>query len=341
MINILIDVPVHGPSMEILQALPGVAVEICDPIVETPTARAKSLIGDKEVLFGAMPPENLDEMTRLKWIQITSSGFECLASLDLPGRGVRVSNARGVSDIPIAEWCVAMIVNLTRDLPSMFRNQQAGHWDRSACFQNEVRGRTVGFWGYGGLARETARLAKNMGLRLHAMTRKGVRAQADVFCVEGTGDPSGTLPDALFTYDEKAEFLGGLDFLVMGMPLNQQTRGIVTAADLQALPPTAYVLNPARGPLIEEAALLKALREGWIAGAALDTHYQYPLPTDHPLWSLPNVIVTPHISGSTKSTRFPERIWDLFVQNVKRYLDREPLLNLIDAAALCGPGETL
>ncbi len=334
MIRILIDVPVYGPGIEALQALPDVAAEVCDPISVTKRRRAKSLIGDKNILFCATPPENLDEMTQLEWIQIASSGFEHLIPLDLPRRNVRASNARGVFDIAIAEWCVAMMVNLTRDLPGMFRNQQAGRWDRSARFQTELRGRTVGFWGYGGLARETTRLVKNMGLHVNVLTRGGVRAQADVYCIEGTGDPKGTLPDTVYTYEDKATFLRGLDFLVIGLPLNPQTRGIVTAEDLRALPSTAHVLNPARGPLIEEKALLDALREGSIAGAALDTHYKYPLPAEHPLWSLPNVILTPHISGSTKSTRFPERIWDLFVKNVKRYLDGQTLLNQIDAAAL-------
>jgi phosphoglycerate dehydrogenase-like enzyme len=96
------------------------------------------------------------------------------------------------------------------------------------------------------------------------------------------------------------------------------------------------VLNPSRGPLIQEAALLRALREGWIAGAALDTHYAYPLPSDHTLWRLPNVIMTPHISGSAESPHFLTRIWDIFLQNVERYRSGKPLLNELTAAQLRG-----
>ena len=107
-------------------------------------------------------------------------------------------------------------------------------------------------------------------------------------------------------------------------------------AELRALRPTAYVLNPARGPLIQEQALLKALREGWIAGAALDTHYHYPMPPDHPLWAMPNVIMTPHISGSGGSPFFLQRIWDIFVQNVERFQKGEPLLNELTASQLRG-----
>ena len=200
--------------------------------------------------------KNLDDMGRLRWIQIASSGFEHLVPLHLPAQEIRASNARGVFDIPIAEWCIAMMVNLTRDLPQLYRNQQAGHWDRDARFQTEIRGRTVGLWGYGGLARETARLAKALGLRVHVLARSGVRPQTNIYCVAGTGDPEGTLPDAVFRMEDKAAFLGSLDFLVMALPLNEQTRGIVTGEDLRALPPSAFVLNPARGPLIQEAALL-------------------------------------------------------------------------------------
>jgi phosphoglycerate dehydrogenase-like enzyme len=99
--------------------------------------------------------------------------------------------------------------------------------------------------------------------------------------------------------------------------------------ELQRLPRTAFVLNPARGPIIQEQALLTALREGWIAGAALDTHFSYPLPPDHPLWQFPNVIMTPHISGSDRTPQFPQRMGDLFTENVERFLAGRPLFNVV------------
>ena len=338
-LRILIDVPVHQPGLDALRALPNIDVALCDPIAEESLVRPADLLADREILFCATPPANLDDMKALRWIQITSSGFEHLIPLDLPARGVRTSNARGVFDVPIAEWCFAMMVNLARDLPRMYRNQQAGCWDRDAAFQSEIRGRTVGFWGYGGLARETARIAKCAGLRIHVLARNGVGPQPDLYRVPGTGDPDGVLPDEVFGLDRKDAFLSGLDFLIIALPLNDSTRGLVTAEDLKKLPTTALLLNPARGPIIQEAALLQALSEGWIAGAALDTHYHYPMPPDHPLWAMPNVIMTPHISGSTKSTRFPERVWDLFVQNVERMLRGDAPLNELAVDALGGMKE--
>ena len=334
MTKILIDVPIYKSGLEALLALPGVEVEICDPTSDESIRREKTLITDKEIMFCEAVPENFDDMKNLRWIQIASSGFEQLIPLNLPSRSISATNARGVFDVPIAEWCMAMMVSLTRDFAQLHRNQQIGHWDRDARFQSEIRGRTVGFWGYGGLARETARLSKAHGLKVHVLTRNEVKPQKDIYCVGGTGDPAGILPDAVFTMEQKESFLNGLDFLVMGLPLNQHTQGIVTKEDLKALPSSAMVLNPARGPLIQEAALLQALQNKWISGAALDTHYHYPMPADHPLWSFLNVIMTPHISGSSKSTRFTQRIWDLFVENVKRYTDGEPLLNKIAPESL-------
>lgn len=332
--NIFIDTPIYEPGLARLKALAGVKVTIADPITDERVARPAEQLRDIDALFCADVPENLDDMTSLKWIQITSSGFEHIIPHHLPARGVRASNARGVFDVPIAEWCFAMMVNLARDLPQMYRNQQAGHWDRGAQFQSEIRGRTVGFWGYGGLARETARIAKFAGLRVHVLARNGVGPQHELYRVHGTGDPEGVLPDEVFGTECKNAFLSGLDFLIIALPLNDSTRGLVTAEDLRALPNSALLLNPARGPIIQEAALLQALKEGWIAGAALDTHYHYPMPPEHPLWAMPNVIMTPHISGSTGGPKFPERVWDLFVQNVERVMGGEAPLNELAAGSL-------
>jgi len=295
-----------------------------------------AVLSDVDALFCTYPPTNLDDMRAVKWIQIASSGYDPLLDLDLPGRGIRATNCRGCLDVPIAEWNIAMMVNLVRNLPQMFRNQAGAVWDRSNVFQREIRGSTLGLWGYGGIGRETARLAKALGLQVNVMTRAGVRARRDAYQVEGTGDPEGVLPDKIFRAGQEMEFLSGLDFLVLAMPLTKSNEGIVGETELRALPRKAFLLNPARGPLVQEQALLKALREGWIAGAALDTHYAYPLPSEHPLWQFPNVILTPHISGSAQSPRFLERIWDIFVQNVERWLSGQPLLNELSIPQLRG-----
>jgi phosphoglycerate dehydrogenase-like enzyme len=283
---------------------------------------------DSEVLFCDAPSADFAQMDSVEFIQLGSVGYTQLQGLDLAGRGVRVSNARGVFDVPIAEWNIAMMINLVRDMRGLIRNQESGTWDRDARFQKEIRGSVVGIWGYGGIGRETARMGKLLGLKIHAMTRSHPQPVGpEIYRVPGTGDPEATLPDRFFTPDQTEEFLSGLDFLILAMPLHPENEGLIGEAELEALPKEAFLLNPARGPLVGETALFKALDCGQIAGAALDTHYQYPMPADHPLWKFPNVIMTPHISGSSGSPHYLSRVWDIFSQNLKRLEGGEPLLN--------------
>ena len=333
--NILIDMPVERTGLERLQSVSGANLRFVDP-VEDVRPLPVDVLSDTHILFCTYPPENVSDMGCLELIQISTAGYSQLYGLGLAEKGVRACNALGIYDVPIAEWNLAMMVNMARDLRGMIRNQERGRWDRSALFQREIRGLTVGIWGYGGIGRETTRLAKTLGMVVHAMSRKGVGARVSTYRVQGTGDPEGVLPDRVFVAGQELDFLANLDFLILAMPITKSTEGIVGERELRSLPRTAYVLNPARGPLIKEEALLKALREGWIAGAALDTHYYYPMPADHPLWRFSNVIMTPHISGSTLSPHTTERSWDIFTQNVERYLGGNTLLNELTTAQLSG-----
>ena len=336
-VHLYVDVPVDEQALTALQVRRQVAALIADPICETePRYRPRNEIEKAQAIFCTFPPNNLEDMPRLKLLQIASSGYSQLVGLRLPQRGIRACNARGVFDTAIAEWNIAMMVNLARHFPDMFRNQQRGIWDRSAKFQTEIRGATVGLWGYGGIGRQTARLAKAIGLRVHVLTRSPIQPRTNVYCVADSGDVDGSLPDQVFTAGQEFEFLSGLDFLVLCMPLTSATEGVVGKAELEALPPHACLLNPARGQLVNEEALIDALRTRKIGGAALDTHYHYPLPSGHPLWTFDNVIVTPHISGSSESPFFVERIWELFVENVERMFDGRPLLNELTAGQLEG-----
>ena len=334
--KILIDVAAHEASLSALRNRSDCQVEFIEPPEERSRELDPKLLRDADVLFCTLPPTNHPLMQNLKWIQIASVGYSQLFGLDLPARGVRATNARGCFDVPIAEWNIAMMVNLIRDMRQLIRNQDAAVWDRGAAFQRELRGATVGLWGYGGIGRETARLAKQMGLRVHVLARNGVRPIQNIYTVPGTGDPEGQLPDRVFRSGEELEFLRGLDFLILALPLTKESEGLIGERELQALPRHAYLLNPARGPIIQQQALLRALRENWIAGAALDTHYQYPMPPDHPLWKFSNVIFTPHISGSSLSPHFKQRLWDIFLNNVDRFVRREPLLNELNSAQLSG-----
>lgn len=333
--NVLIDMPVWAEGLARLKAVPSITIKTLEPKEEArdlPATEAETT----HVLFCTFPPRNLEVMHSLKYLQISSAGYSQLFPYRLDQKDIAVCNGLGNFDVPIGEWNISMMVNLARDLRGMIRNQESAIWDRAAVFQKEIRGSTVGIWGYGGIGRETARLAKALGLYVKVLTRCGVRSRDCIYRVEGTGDPEGILPDKVFIAGQETEFLSGLDFLVLSIPLTRTTEGIVGERELRTLPRSAFLLNPARGLLVQEHALLRAVSEAWIAGAALDAHYAYPLPAAHPLWRFPNVILTPHISGSTQSPRFLHRIWDIFVQNVERYMGGEPLLNRLSVQQLRG-----
>ena len=332
--NILIDIPVFEPSLNLLKSLTGINTKIIQFPEERSRVLPKELIENCDAMLCTFPPENHLEMINLKYLQISSAGFNQVVAKGFERRDVKVCNASGVFDIPIAEWNISMMINLSRDLRTIIRNQESHIWDRSARFQTEIRDSVAGIWGYGGIGRETARLAKTLGLKVHVLTRNVIKERKNVYCVPGTGDTKGIIPDKVFLMNDKEEFLRNLNFLILAIPLTAANEGIVGESELKMLQPGTFLLNPARGPLIQEKALLKALCEGWIAGAALDTHYYYPMPPEHPLWNMPNVIMTPHISGSSSSPRFLERVWDIFVQNILRIRAGQPLYNELKPSVL-------
>jgi phosphoglycerate dehydrogenase-like enzyme len=335
--KILINMPISKPHLAELQAMPEIECVLVDDPQEEVRLLPEKQIKDCEMFFTTFLPENHKQMEKLKVVQIASVGYTQLFDHGLNQRGIKACNAVGVQDVPIAEWNIAMMINLKRDMRGMMRNQDGAIWDRGARFQREIFGGTLGIWGYGGIGRQTARLAKALNMKIHVMTLDGkLEDRSNCWLEDGCGDPEGIFPDKIFSLNEKSEFLNKLDFLVMAIPLTQKTTGIVGETELKMLPRHAFVLNPARGPLIQEQALIDTLTNGVIAGAALDTHYYYPMPPEHPFWKMDNVILTPHISGSSAGPRFIERIWSIWLENVKRYIKGKRLLNQLSEAQING-----
>jgi phosphoglycerate dehydrogenase-like enzyme len=327
--SVLIALPLDEVRLAALRAAaPDCAFDCIAPFPPNTTLPTK-LIQDRTVLLADFAPTNLHEMQRLEWIQLGSAGYTQLAGLPLATMGVRVTNASGVNDVPIAEWCLLMLLAWERDFPALLRLQQRRGYERDARYQAELHGRRVGILGYGGIGREVARLCRALNLEVWALNRRPIGPTPLKFAPAGTGDPEGVLPHRSFTLDGLGEFLSRLDYLVLTAALNEQTHGLLGERELRLLPRSAVLLNPARALLVDEAALHRALREGWIAGAALDSHYREPLPADDPTWALPNVIVTPHIAGSTASRYYAPRLWELIARNFTRYRAGQPLLNEI------------
>ena len=332
--HVLIDLELDPEHLESLHSLRGAIIHVFPAPSRDLKERSlpAAILRGKHVLLSKRPPVNLADAVDMEMIQIATAGFDHLLHFHFHDSPVRVCNARGIFDTAIAEWNLAMMINLVRDVPGMFRNQQAKVWSRDARFHQEIRNKTVGIWGYGGIGRDTARLAKAFGMRVLVLSRGGLKPRLNDYTPAGTGDPTGILPDAVYPYEKKKEFLNGLDFLILCLPRTANTTGIVGSDEFSAMKSTAWLLNVARGPIVQEGALLDALRTGKIAGAALDVHYAYPLPPEHPLWEMPNVLLTPHISGSELSSYFRHRIGELFVQNLTRFLDGKPLLNEVTKA---------
>lgn len=293
------------------------------------------LIRDVEILFATFPPENFDDMPKLRYLQIGSAGYSHITRLPLVDRGIIACNGLGNFDSPISEWNIMMMLFWQRSMLEMLENQKRGKWDRSAKFQQDLFGRTVGFIGYGGIARATARLAKAMHLNVHAITRDGnIKSRDTTYRVEGTGDPDGRFVDKAWAMKDLHAFLAEVDYAIITVPHTPQTEGLIGEAELRAMKPSAVLINPARAPIVEQKALIECLTEGWIRGASFDVHYAYPLPSDHPLWTTPNLVMTPHISGSDASPHYLDRAFDIFCQNIKRYVAGETMLNRLTDAQL-------
>ena len=225
-----------------------------------------------------------------------------------------LTNARGVFDVPIAETVLAYILMIAKRLPELLRQQQAHRWHSLSL--REVAGLTLGLIGTGGIGREIACRAHALGMRVLATRRHPERP---VPCVEALWPPA-----------RISELLAEADFVVLAVPSTPETRGMIGAAQLAAMRRSAWLINVARGAVVDEAALLAALRSGQIAGAALDVFAEEPLPSDSPFWEMPNVILTPHNSWSTPHLRHREAA--LFLDNLRRYRAGQPLRNVVDKA---------
>ena len=283
--------------------------------------------------FGVLPrPE---QAPHLRWVQLNSAGVNHVIQQPLFASDVMFTTMSGLHAINIGEYVFASILAWTRHLPELFDLQRKKQWpsDRWTCCQpTELRGSTVGIVGYGSIGREVARLAKAFGMRVLAVKRRSESAgEPGAFELVGLGDPAGVLPDVLYGPGQLREMLAQCDFVVLAVPLTQETRGMIGEAELRAMKPAAYLVNIARGEVCDEAALIHALQDKWIAGAGLDVFTQEPLPEASPLWTLPNVILTPHISGFTPL--YEQRGVDIFCENLRRYIVGQPLLNLVDKSA--------
>lgn len=276
-------------------------------------ADAAARAGDHDLAFGepSLLRQVLPSLTALRWAQATWAGVEPLLDPALR-RDYILTNARGVFGGLMSEYVFAYLLAHERRLLEKHASQSAGRWDPTP--PGTLRGKQIGLLGVGTIGAALARTAKHFGMRVNGYTRAS-EASADV--------------DAWFhgsMADHRAAFAADLDYLVSIMPATKDTRHIVDAALLRALPPRAVFINPGRGGVVDEPALAAALQDGRMAGAVLDVFQQEPLPPDHVFWRTPNLLITSH----TAAPSFPEDIAPVFIDNYRRFLRGEPLRYQVD-----------
>jgi phosphoglycerate dehydrogenase-like enzyme len=268
----------------------------------------------------------------LRWIQFHWAGID--HALDAPLLKVpdlTATHLSGASSSQMAEFAVTMILALGHHLPDLGNLQRHSEWpaERWERFSPvELRDSTVGIVGYGSIGRQLARLLQTFGAKVLATKRDAMHPEDAGYTPEGLGDPNGDYVHRLYPPQAIESMVKECDFVVVTVPLTPQTRNLLGAPELAALKPTAYLVDIGRGGVIDQNALLTALREHKIAGAALDVFPEEPLPADNPLWKLPNVILSPHIAGY--SNAYDKRAIALFSENLTRYLAGLPLYNQIN-----------
>jgi D-2-hydroxyacid dehydrogenase (NADP+) len=278
-----------------------------------------------EVLFGFWgqtlvelypDPQALQERApNLRWVQLTSAGVDRAARSGLLESEIMLTSASGLHATPIGEFVLCVMLMFCKGAPKFVRAQERREWVR--YMSQELYGKTVGVVGLGHIGSEVARLAKVFGCRVIATRRSVAQRTRD------------ELVDELLPASELLALLGESDFVVLSVPLTKETRHLIGEAELRAMRSTGVLINIARGAVVDEAALVRALNEGWIGGAGLDVFEQEPLPPESELWGMENVILSPHLSGGTEI--YNQRAAGIFCENLRRYLAGEPLLNLADA----------
>jgi phosphoglycerate dehydrogenase-like enzyme len=257
---------------------------------------------------------------KLRWVQSASDGVDGLLFPELASSDVVVTNARGVFDDPIAEWAIGAIVAFTTGLQTSIVDQAAGRWTDGRR-RDPVAGRHLVVVGPGPIGRAAATRAQALGMTVEAVGRA---ARID----EVFGSVAG--PEGFH------ETLGRADHVLDALPLTEATTAMFDAKAFAAMRPTAFFVNVGRGRTVDEEALIDAVRDGTIAGAALDVFVEEPLPDDSPLWSMPEVVVSPHVSGDLHG--WEEAVVAVFVDNLRRFVAGEPLRNRVDAEAGFGVG---
>jgi phosphoglycerate dehydrogenase-like enzyme len=299
--------------------------EVADISVSADPLELEALLPQAEVVVFGLAHKPLDlaalwkHARTVRWLHSLSAGVEGTLFPALIRSSVPFTNARGVFKRSLAEFAVLGALFHFKKVRRLIENQRARQWlDLDVGL---LRDRVMGIVGYGEIGRECALLGHALGMRIHALRRNPERSAGDV------------IPERIFKPDGLHLMLSAIDVLVCAAPLTRETHHLIADRELEAMRPSALVINVGRGPVIDEAALIRALLNRRIGGAALDVFEQEPLPHDSPLWGMENVLISPHAADHTVDPDWLQLTVACFIENFHRYRSGQPLENLVDKRA--------
>jgi phosphoglycerate dehydrogenase-like enzyme len=272
---------------------------------------------DAEIITGwkkGIEKECLAPQSKLKWIQTWSAGVDSVPLESLESKNIIVTSANGVHAYPISESIFAFMLGLTRKIHTYVKNQQEKKWHHSGI-KLEMHEKTIGIIGVGAIGKETAKIAKAFGMRVLGVRHSGKQQE---------------YVDEMYTTDQLDMVLPNCDYVVVTLPLTKDTKNLFDSKKFDLMKPSAFFINIGRGEIVVEGDLITALQNGIIAGAGLDVFEQEPLSADSPLWEMENVIITPHIAGSTE--HYNQRVIEnILIPNLKNYISGTlPSVNHVD-----------
>jgi phosphoglycerate dehydrogenase-like enzyme len=287
-------------------------VEIVVPPTGEPTA---PLMADVDAVYGQLTADEFASARQLRWVQSPSAGVEWMWRVPaLADSDIVVTNMRGAHAATIAEHTFAMLLSHTRGMRAFAQHQLEHHWGRGELGLTAIKGLTMGIVGFGNIGRAIARRATGFEMRVLAVDAESV--------------PAGEGVEEVWPLSRLDDLCRESDVLAIAAPMTPNSRGMIGPEQIRQLKRGAYVLQMSRGGIINEAALVDALEEGHVAGAGLDVTETEPLPVGDPLWTAPNVIITPHTSAASQLTW--DLVWSILSENLGRFVRGEPLLNLVD-----------
>jgi len=285
-----------------------------------------------EVLYTMHTLPAPDQAPNLRWVQSYLSGIDKI--LDNPlfeKQDLVLTTMSGANSSQVAEHVLTMLLALGHKLPDFFDLQHKIEWmeDKGLRYvPQELRESTVGIIGYGSIGRQVAHLVSAFGATVLGTKRDLMTPDDEGYTLDEMGDPKGALFTRLYPPQAIRSMMKECDFVVVCVPLTAETLGLVGKDQLAALKPSAFLVDISRGGVVDHEALISALSEGQLAGAALDVFPEEPLPPESPLWQMPNVIITPHVAGFSHA--YNQRANKMFVENLQRYIAGEEMLNRVD-----------